>query len=122
MSTIKKKTPTSSEEIEDFLKYIKFELPVGFIEFFRQSNGAEIFNGTDYIILWPVTDMIKLNEDYNINEYADGFFLFGSDGGDTAYSIEKRTGFIFDMPFIGMSNKDAVFICKTFTQLLESVQ
>jgi hypothetical protein len=61
--------------------------------------------------------MIKLNQDYKVNEYADSFFIFGSNGGDTAYCIEKKTGYIFDLPFVGMSNEDAIFKYKNFTQL-----
>jgi hypothetical protein len=118
--TIKKKKSPSTKEIDIFLEHANFELPDGFIDFFSQANGAEIFNGKDYIILWPLTEMIKLNQDYKVSEYANAFFIFGSDGGDTAYCIEKKTGYIFDMPFIGMSNEDAVFRYKSFKALLDN--
>ena len=119
MQTLKKKSP-KPEEVNTFLEHVDFKLPDGFIEFFMETNGAEIYNGKDCIILWPLTDMIKLNQDYNVSKYADAFFIFGSDGGDTAYSIEKKTGFIFDLPFVGMSNQDAIFKYKSFTALLGS--
>lgn len=34
--------------------------------------------------------MIKLNKDYQLEEYASDFFIFGSDGRDTAYAIKKK--------------------------------
>jgi|GEM_PF-4074783 hypothetical protein len=33
--------------------------------------------------------MIQLNKDYNVDEYAPDFFIFGSNGGDTANAIKK---------------------------------
>ncbi|MGJ1409065.1 hypothetical protein ACR78Z_05270 [Sphingobacterium thalpophilum] len=52
---------------------------------------------------------------------APEFFIFGSDGGDTAFAIERSTGAIFEMPFIGMSKEEAVFRSKTFTDFLEEL-
>jgi len=115
---IKRNAPPSFKEIDDFLNHIQGKLPDGFIEFFSETNGAEIFREGSYIILWPLTDMIKLNQDYRVEEYAFDYFIFGSDGGDTAYCFKKNTGEIYDFSFIGMSNEDAIFMCETFTKFL----
>ena len=118
---VTKKTPTNKEEIKYFIDNISFELPVDFINFYQESNGGEIFTNNEYyIILWPLTEMIQLNVDYNVNEYAPNYFIFGSDGGDTAYCIEKTTGNIFEMPFIGMSNEEAIYKCKSLEDLFKS--
>ena len=119
MTTINKKEAPSSEEINDFVKNIDFKLPTGFVDFFSKSNGGEIYNENFYIIMWSITDMIKLNKDYNVNEYAPGYFIFGSDGGDMAYCIEKKTGYIGDMPFIGMSDEEFTLRFKSFKELLD---
>jgi len=37
--------------------------------------------------------------------------MFGSAGG-SAYCIERRTGFIYEMPFTGMSANDAQFYAR----------
>jgi hypothetical protein len=47
--------------------------------------------------------------------------MFGSDGGDTAFAIEKSTGDIYEMPFIGMSKEEATFKNKTFTEFMETI-
>ena len=58
--------------------------------------------------------MIRLNLAYDVNTYAPEFFLIGSNGGGESYAIEKDTGYIYEMPFIGMSKEEAIFINKTF--------
>jgi len=121
MTTIDKNCSPTLKEVESFLMEIGFKLPIGFIEFFRDANGANISSETRYVILWPLTDMLHLNKQYNVDEYAPEFFIFGSDGGDTAYVIEKATSHIFEMPFIGMSKKEAIFICKFFDEFLKNI-
>lgn len=64
--------------------------------------------------------MIQLNKDYDIEIYAPEFFIFGSDGGYTAFTIEKSTGKIFEMPFIGMEKEGATFIASSFDEFLKS--
>lgn len=120
MATIDRNTAPTAQEVEVFLKQIDFAFPKGFIDFFKESNGADISTDESYIILWALTDMIQLNKDYSVEEYAPEFFIFGSDGGDTAYAIEKSTSDIYEMPFIGMSKEEAVFKNKTFTEFIES--
>lgn len=122
MTMINKNYPPGTSEIQVFLSAINFKLPAGFLDFFKDTDGAEIVGENEYYDLWRLTDMIQLNKDYEVDEYADGFFIFGSDSGDTAYCIEKSTGFIFDMPFIGMANEEASFKFENFNELLQSAQ
>ena len=119
MATIKKREPLTAKEVGAFLEQINFQPPVGFIEFFSTSNGAEFYNDKICIILWPLTDMIKLNKDYQVDEFATGFFAFGSDGGDTAFCLGKKTGQIYEMPFIGMSMEEAALSHESFLDLLD---
>lgn len=120
MGIIDKNEAPKASEVEKFLNNISFSLPEGFIEFYKQTNGADISSDELYTTLWPLTDMIQLNRDYDVEEYAPEFFIFGSDGGDTAFVIEKSTGKIFEMPFIGMSKDEAVFKSNTFDEFLKS--
>lgn len=71
--------------------------------------------------LWPLTDMIDLNKQYGVDEYAPEFFFFGSNGGDGGFAFEKKTGYIYEMRFIGMSKDEAVFKSKTFTSFLHDI-
>ncbi len=119
MIEVIKNNPPQENEIVIFLNNINFKLPKGFIEFYRDSNGAEIYKNENYCLLWKITEMIKLNNDYNVPEYASNFFIIGSDGGGSAFCIEKSTGHIFEMPFIGMSNDEATFVIDNFIEFLK---
>jgi hypothetical protein len=121
MATIDRNTAPTADEVEAFLGQVDFNLPKGFIEFFKESNGADISTDEKYVVLWPITEMVQLNKEYNVEEYAPDFFIFGSDGGDTAFAIEKSTGDIYEMPFIGMSKEEVVFKDKTFTGFIENI-
>lgn len=121
MATIDRNIAPIKQEVENFLKQIDFKLPQGFIEFFKDSNGADISSDENYIVLWALTDMIQLNRDYKVDEYAPDFFIFGSNGGGTAYAVKKSTSDIYEIPFIGMSNEEAVFRNKTFSEFIEGL-
>jgi len=45
---------------------------------------------------WPLKDMIALNLEYKVDDYAAKFFIIGSDGAEMAYVIERNTGYIFE--------------------------
>ncbi|MCD6067055.1 MAG: cell wall assembly protein [Bacteroidetes bacterium] len=121
MATIDRNAAPTKEEIESFLRQVDFNLSKGFIDFFKETNGADISTDDKYILLWALTDMIQLNKEYKVEEYAPEFFIFGSDGADTAFAIEKSTGDIYEMPFIGMSKEQAVFKNKTFADFIENL-
>src|SRR4051794_22631439 len=119
ITTVQKKRSLTAGELVTFIDSINFELPKGFIEFFSQSNGATICNGNGCIVLWPLTDMVRLNREYYVDRLAPDYFIFGSDGGDIAYCIEKETGHIYDMPFVGMLC-DVCLVSETFTEFLQN--
>lgn len=121
MATIDRNAAPTTEERETFLGKIDFKLPEGFLNFFKEANGAEISTDERYVVLWALTEMVQLNKEYNVEEYAPDFFIIGSDGGDTAFAIEKSTGDIYEMPFIGMSKEEAVFKNKTFTEFIDGI-
>lgn len=121
MKSLDRNDPPTLEEIEVFLKQVDFILPEGFISFFKEANGADINTDECYILLWALTDMIELNNDYNVQEYAAEFFIFGSDGGGNAFAIEKITGDIYELPFIGMSKDTAIFKNDSFAEFIEQI-
>lgn len=121
MQIIEKSNPPTNEDVAFFLKQVNFVLPVGFIDFFIGSNGAYITSGESYVHLWALTNMFQLNKEYNVEEYAPDFFIFGSDGGDTAFAIEKVTGYIYEMPFIGMSKDEAILRNKNFSGFISAI-
>ena len=98
------------EHTEDILG-VKF--PDDYKCFIENYNGAEGQIGSNsYIIFWSIEDVIKLNLAYNVEEFASGLILIGSDGSDIAYAIDMRceNKAIVEVPFIGM-NLDEVKLC-----------
>ncbi len=118
MMLLKNNAPNEND-INEFLSLIKFRLPEGFIEFYKETNGADIGTEENYYILWPINEMIMLNKEYKVEVFAPRFFIFGSNGGGTAFAIDKETSHIFELPFIGMSNEDAEFRCTHFSDFIK---
>ncbi|MBL7718078.1 MAG: SMI1/KNR4 family protein [Flavipsychrobacter sp.] len=120
MGSIDKNPAPAESEVNTFLEYVNFRLPDGFMDFYKVANGAFINTEENYLHLWPLTEMVQLNVDYAVDEFAPTFFAFGSNGGDTCYLVERATGFVFEMPFIGMAEDEATFVDSNFSNFLKS--
>ncbi len=95
--------PLGKKVFEKCISGIDFVLPEDYLAFMRSCNGGEGPVGADaYISFWKADEILELNEAYEVNEYADGYFIFGSDGGGEAYAFNKKTGEIVSFPFVGM--------------------
>ncbi|SFU44058.1 SMI1/KNR4 family protein [Butyrivibrio sp. INlla21] len=81
-------------------------------------SGEGMIGENSYLMLWDKEDIEELNDDYEVNEFLNDSILIGSDGGDTAYGID-RTGRFFSVPFIGMSNDEMEYLGDSFTEFLE---
>ncbi|HEY5749220.1 MAG TPA: SMI1/KNR4 family protein [Chryseolinea sp.] len=112
--------PPFPDAVEIFFSRVDFTLPAGYERVIRSSNGAEGFLNNAYLILWPIEDLFTHNEGYRVEEYAPGFFLIGSDGGDTSYAVEKQTGALYEIPFIGMSRDEATWLAQDFDAFIEA--
>ncbi len=119
---LNRNNPTDKKSLAEFSSLVDFILPKGYIEFMSSSNGAEGQLSSTYFVLWPIEDLFSLNKEYHVDEFAPGFFIIGSDGGDTAFAIDKETGELYEMPFIGMSREEATLRAKDFSGLLETLE
>lgn len=116
---LEKNKHASPTELDAFSNLYKYTLPNGFLDFYKTTNGAIVGSDDNFVILWTLSEIIELNKAYLVDEFAPDFFIFGSDGADTAYAIEKQTGHIFSLPFIGMSKEYAFFISDNFTDFYD---
>jgi hypothetical protein len=95
--------PVNETALKQFERDSQFQLPETYIQFLRQMNGGEGFIGDEYVILWAVEELLKMNSAYEVPEYAPDLFLFGSNGGGEAYAFDKRSNSsIVTVPFVGM--------------------
>jgi SMI1/KNR4 family protein SUKH-1 len=80
-------------------------LPVDYIQFLKIGNGGEGFVGSAYAILWGADELSSMNRSYEVEEYAPGLLIFGTDGGGEAYGFDTRSPDwpVVQVPFIGMA-------------------
>jgi len=96
------------------------EFPADYREFLLETNGCEGQLGFSYIVLWPVDDLVELNEAYEVSELAPGLVLIGSDGGGVAYALDMRDNdkTVVEIPFIGMDLSATKSFDETFEEFL----
>lgn len=114
---IRSKKKSGAKEVDFLLNNFKFEFPKGFREFYLKNDGAYIVTESKYIELWTLDEMETLNKEYLVHEYIPEYYFFGTDGGGMGFAIQKQTGLIFEIPFIGMFEFQK-FLCKTFDEFL----
>lgn len=96
------------------------KLPESYLDFLLRANGGEGFIGEQYVVVWRVEELLDLNKDYEVDKYAPGLFLFGSNGAGEAFAFDlNNAGCVVMVPFIGMSLNDAVVVASTFDDLME---
>jgi|SRR5215472_16113009 len=97
--------PVGLSTLHAFQQEAGFHLPQDYVEFLQRTNGGEGLIGQNaYVILWPVEDLLEMNRAYQVNEYAPGLFIFGSDGGGEAFAFDRRSEKmpVVSVPFVGM--------------------
>ena len=66
-------------------------LPQDYIAYLAESNGGEGSVGaTGYLRLWPAERIAERNRGYEMEEFAPGIVLIGTDGGGEAYGFDFR--------------------------------
>ncbi|MGO9163052.1 MAG: SMI1/KNR4 family protein [Streptosporangiaceae bacterium] len=117
--------PAAAEDaIAVFERTSRKKLPAEYREFLKISNGGEGFIGkVAYVILWGVDELAPMNEAYEIEDYAPGLLIFGSDGGGEAYGFDTRNPdcITVQVPFVGMAWDLARPMAKSFNGFLEQL-
>lgn len=104
----------------EILSRLGSSIPPDYREFLTRFDGVEGFVSVDqYLMLWRAEDICKLNSAYGVDEFAPGILLLGSDGGDTGFGYDLRTGVYLRVPLIGMSLQDCEIVARTFEDLIE---
>lgn len=92
--------------------------PNDYKEFLSVYNGgAGNISENAYLHLWEYEKIEEFNNDYESSEFLTDIILIGSDGGDTAYGINKNGQFI-EVLFIGMDNDEVTIIENSFTDFI----
>lgn len=109
----------------DFFSSVEKEtgivFPKEYKDFMLTTNGAEgPLGDNSYLAIWPLDEIVSLNEDYGVQKFTPGLLYFGSDGGGTAYAFDKRMvpPTIVEFPFDSIHIEDAVRIADTFDEFI----
>lgn len=105
--------------INEAISLLRVSLPSDYLQFLGDHNGGEGFLGDNYLILWRAEELYPFNLEYQVEQYAPGLLLFGSDGGGEGYGFDTRneTMPIIRVPFVGMELRYASNVCRSFTEL-----
>ncbi|TNY26228.1 SMI1/KNR4 family protein [Fulvimonas soli] len=109
----------SDFDLDEARKSMGLFLPEDFLNFLITHNGGEGYLGEEYLILWKLNELLEFNDDYEVEKYAPGLFLFGSNGGGEGFAFDRDNAMVIVMiPFIGMNRKYARFLANDFTSFL----
>lgn len=98
--------PATELAISELERSVGVQLPEAYRSLMRRSNGIEGFvDNSQFMALWPVEEVVKLNKAYNVSELAPGLLFFGSDGGGQGFAFDCRRDSmpVVEVSFIGMS-------------------
>jgi hypothetical protein len=109
---LKTNFPVKSADLSTFLSSIDFVPPSDYIDFMVLYNGAEGKVGkSSYLKIWAIEELIEYNRAYEVDLYAEGYFIFGTNLGGTAYAFNKKDSSIVQFEFIGMLMDDNPIYC-----------
>jgi hypothetical protein len=111
--------PTDFDFVESLPSRLGVVIPSHYLDFLKEHNGGEGFIGDNYIVLWKAEELADFNREYEVEKYAPGIFLFGSDGGGEGYGFDTQSAEmpIVRIPFIGMERRYATLIAKDLPDL-----
>jgi len=119
------KPPATRSAISAAQKSLGEMLPRDYVAFLNISNGGEGLVGeSQYVILWRVQELAKMNRAYEVEQYAPGLLVFGSDGGGEAYGFDtrRRPWRVVRVPFVGMEWKLAERMGGSFSGFLQKLR
>jgi len=111
--------PASEESLKLLKDQAGFALPESYLAQLRSSNGGEgdLSVEPGWISLWRAEEVLSMNTDYRVGEFAHGLWGFGSNGGGELLALDLRGGEPYPVvmvPFIGMALSEAQQISDCF--------
>jgi hypothetical protein len=111
----------TSEEIRAAERDLGVSLPPDYAAFLAKTNGGELGLGGNQLFLWPVENLTRENEGYEVERSAPGLVLFGHAGGLEAYGFDARNARmeVVMVPWVPMDWASAIPCGRTFTEFLD---
>jgi len=116
--------PASEGAVRGVEHRIGVTFPDGYRSFLLASNGGEGPVGENgYAMLWKIEQLQELTYSYEVEKYASGLLLIGSNGGGEAFALdfEKSPTEFVSMPFVGMDRSVMQPLGITFDDFIEAL-
>ena len=115
------KPPNDRSQIEAVEAHLGRSLPTDLCEFLSAVGPGEGLIGEAYVVIHDAQELLQVNRELQVAEYAPGLFVFGGDGGGEGiafdFSREDAPGVV--VPYIGLSREDAIPAARSFRELME---
>jgi hypothetical protein len=111
--------PADEVALQELLSQCRFNLPNDYIQLVRSINGAEgeLAISPGWFQLWPVEEILRLNQSYAVAEFHPGYFGFGSSGGGVMFAFKgdaSESSTVFCVPFDSIDPNDICVVAKDF--------
>lgn len=87
-------------DLSNHVEALDCNFPADYLDFMALHNGAEGDMIESWLQLWPIEQLLSINEGYAVAEYLPEIILIGSNGGGEAFGIRKRGGTFIQVPFL----------------------
>jgi len=110
----------------DRYTFLRDKLPPSYVEFIESRDGWEGDLGDEigYAAIWGRKSIQEYWDDCEMVQYlSDRWFPFGSNGGGEmlCFDLTSRSDRVYWMPFIGMSDENAMLQPFTFADMAAAI-
>ncbi|WP_244508374.1 SMI1/KNR4 family protein [Mesorhizobium sp. LCM 4577] len=111
--------PAEPAVVDGLSARLGVELPKDYTDFLREHNGGEGFVHDNYVVFFKAEELADFNREYEVEKYAPGILLFGSNGGGEGYGFDTQDPnmSIVRVPFVGMNRKLALKTARNIADL-----
>jgi SMI1 / KNR4 family (SUKH-1) len=115
--------PASEADLARLEENLGFRLPDDYRAFLLVSDGYNGDVGDGYAKLWPSYQIASHNDGYEVRSWVPELTLIGSNGGPTAYGIDRHDGqrWFVSIPFVPMERNEIRRLGATFTEFLAAL-
>ena len=91
--------------------------------FLMQSDGYNGPVGRGYLTLWSIAEFSSDNSGYELGDDMRGVFYIGSNGGPTAYGVDRSSGepVYISVPFAPAERRDVRVLGRTLCAFVDAI-
>ena len=112
-SSLPHSDPADPAALREAGQVLGIEWPSDYVALVAAHNGAEGDIGTFGLVLTPVEELVEVNK-HEVMQFFPGLVMIGGDGGGEALAIDRRSGEVLLVPWIG-AQEDWLVLGPTLT-------